>query len=383
VSLTNKRGFVMIISCGECGQQQQLTPQKWRCDCGGAWEPVEQTTFTVDQIRQHDFSIWRYQDLFGLDFAEPVTRLGAGWTPLIPTTVNERLLHLKLEYFAPTGSFKDRGVEMMINILAHQGVDWVVEDSSGNAGAAVAAYAAAAGMRAGIYVPAYASKNKQAQIALYGAAIHPIPGKRVDSKYAAINATNDGAVYASHAYHPGFYLGQQSLAWELWEQLGQKAPDWVIVPVGQGVQLLGIWSGFQRLFAAGLINSVPKMIGVQPERCAPLAAAIQTNAETVEAFNVTETSAAEGVMIAQPIRGKRLLQAIRESGGTCLTVNESAIKAGQKQLAHQGIYIEPTSATVIAALDAVKQLAAPEDVIVASLTGSGLKGSPTMNESPK
>ncbi len=166
-------------------------------------------------------------------------RLGAGGTPLLPVVVGGRQVLVKLEYFAPTSSFKDRGTAVMINILAHQGVTHVADDSSGNAGASVAAYASRAGMQAHIFVPTYASPAKQAQIAVYGAKVRPIPGPRENAKLAALEAIKQGIVLASHAYHPGFLLGQQSVAWELWEQLEGRAPDWYVVPVGQGVHLLG------------------------------------------------------------------------------------------------------------------------------------------------
>jgi len=166
----------MEIFCPECGTRESLSPERWRCECGGAWEPQERTEFDPELIDPADGSIWRYRRLYGLDFERPGVRLGAGGTPLLPVVLGGREVLLKLEYFAPTASFKDRGTGVMINILAHQGARHVAEDSSGNAGASVAAYAARAGMRAEIFVPAHASPAKQAQIAVYGAEVRPIPG---------------------------------------------------------------------------------------------------------------------------------------------------------------------------------------------------------------
>ena len=138
----------MKIVCSECGMQEALSPERWRCDCGGAWEPVEHTDFDRARIDTVDASLWRYRQLYGLDFETPSVRMGAGWTPLLPVAFREREVMFKLEYMAPTGSFKDRGVSVTINIATHQGATHVVEDSSGNAGASVAAYAARAGMQA-------------------------------------------------------------------------------------------------------------------------------------------------------------------------------------------------------------------------------------------
>jgi threonine synthase len=364
----------MKVYCPDCGSWALLVPEQWRCACGGAWEPPESCEFDPAQIDTTERSIWRYRRLYGLGFEAPLAYLGAGGTPLVPMTLDGRDLWLKVEYLAPTASFKDRGTSVMINILAHQGVAHVADDSSGNAGASVAAYAARAGMRAEIFVPAYASPAKQAQIAVYGAEVQPVPGPRQNAKLAALEAAGRGVVLASHAYHPGFLLGQQSLAWELWEQLGRRAPDWYIVPVGQGVHLLGIWLGFRRLRAAGLVDHLPRLVAVQAGLLAPLCRAFGAGLDSVPGLEPTTPSLAEGLAIAEPVRGRRLLEALRETEGTCIAVEEEAIQAAQRRLAHQGFYVEPTSATVIAALPAIAAQAKASDVIVVPLTGSGLKG---------
>jgi threonine synthase len=365
------------VQCPECGGQAELTPEAWRCACGGAWEFVEGADFDPALIDAADASIWRYWRLFDLGFDAPAARMGAGWTPLLPLKLDGRDLLVKPEYLAPTASFKDRGTAVMINILAHQGVDHVADDSSGNAGASVAAYAARAGMDADVFVPAYASPAKQAQIAVYGARVRAIPGPRANARGAVERAVEEeGLTFASHAYHPGFLLGQQSVGWELWEQLGRRAPDWYVVPVGQGVHLLGVWLAFRRLRAAGLVDRLPRLVAVQPELLAPVCRAFEAGAEDVEPRAAKAHSVAEGLAIARPVRGRRLLQALRESEGTCVSVEEGAIHAARETLAHHGFYVEPTSATALAALPRVFEMAAPDDVIVVPLTGSGLKGSP-------
>jgi threonine synthase len=370
----------MQVFCSECGTQETLSPGRWRCDCGGAWETAERADFDLALVDTSDFTIWRYRWLFGLDFETPAARLGVGWTPLLPMAFKDHKVLLKLEYMTPTASFKDRGTAAMINILAHQGATHVVDDSSGNAGASVAAYAARAGMQAEIFVPAHTSPAKQAQIAIYGAKVHPIPGPRINAKHAAWEAAARGAVYAPHAYHPGFLIGQQSAAWEVWEQLGRRVPDRIVVPLGQGGNLFGYWLGFRRLRAAGLVDRLPRLVAVQPAKLAPLYHALEAGLDTVPAVEPTTPSVAEGLAISQPVRGRRLLEAIRETGGTCVTVEDDAILQAQRQLARRGLYIEPTSATVIAALELeiVLQAAAPDETVVVSLTGSGLKGSPRL-----
>lgn len=369
----------MNIICPECGQRETLTPTRWRCDCGSAWEPVESANFDPTLIDPSDFSLWRYRRLYGVS-PRPVTiRLGCGWTPLLPWNLGKHRVLLKLEYLSPTSSFKDRGTAVMIHILRYQGVTHIAEDSSGNAGASIAAYAAAAGMTAEIFVPAHASPSKRAQISVFGAQVRPIPGPRVNAQFAAFAAVESGITMASHAYHPGFLLGQQSIAWELWEQMEYGVPDWYIVPVGQGVHLLAVWLAFRRLLAAGLVDRLPRLVAVQATRMAPVCMAFENGLGQVPSIEPTLPSVAEGLAITEPIRGRRLLQAIRESGGTCIAVEEEEIQWAQQKLAHAGFLVEPTSATAVAALPTILAQAAPDEQIVLPLTGSGLKGSPSLS----
>jgi threonine synthase len=173
-------------------------------------------------------------------------------------------------------------------------------------------------------------------------------------------------------------LGQQSLAYELWEQLGNRSPDWYIVPVGQGIHLLGVWLGFKRLFEAGLTQSIPRMVAVQAALLAPLCQAYDAGLDSVPGVEPSGTSLAEGLAIAEPVRGRRLLQAIRESNGTCVMAEEDEIRSASRLMAMQGFYIEPTSATVIAGLHHISHLLKPGETVVIPLTGSGLKGTPKL-----
>lgn len=366
----------MQVICPHCKEIKELDPQIWRCECGEAWEPLDRPDFDPALIHPENYGLWRYVDIFNLGFKQPQFCLGAGWTPLIPAEVQGLNVYFKPEYISPTGSFKDRGIEVAINVLAGQGVETVVDDSSGNAGSSLAAYAAQAGLMADIYVPHYASENKKRQIAIFGASVNSIPGVRNDAKVAAMNSVGGKKVFASHAYHPAFLLGLESIAWEIWEQMGGKAPDWFVVPVGQGGQLLGAWMGFERLRKAGLIEKTPRMVAVQPTLLDPIVHSVKTNASDVEEAMSSQQSLAEGLAIAKPVRGKRILEAIRSSGGTAVNVSEDEIIEGQAQLARLGLYVEPSSAVVWAGLMKIRQFAKPDDVFLLPLTGSGLKGAP-------
>jgi threonine synthase len=296
--------------------------------------------------------------------------LGEGWTPLVAAEWDHLPLYLKAEYLNPTGSFKDRGAAVLVTVLKAVGVREVVEDSSGNAGAALAAYAARAGLRATVYVPAHASPVKQAQIAAYGTQVVRVDGPRAEAARAVRRAAEEGAVYASHVYSPLCPQGTKTIGLELWEQLGRRAPTSVVVPVGHGGLLLGLYLGFGELLSAGLIQRLPRLFGVQAQACAPLARAWRHGATDVASVEEGET-VAEGVRIAAPPWGRLLLDAVRGSGGTVVALPDGETLAAQAKLAHQGFYVEPTSALAVAALDRLRDSLG--DVPVVVLTGSGFK----------
>lgn len=370
----------MFVQCNDCGEKSSFTLEAWRCSCGGAWEPVIEQKFDYNQVISSDYSIWRYGSLLGLDVHKPYKRMGVGWTPLVPVQLFGRQIFLKLEYLLPTGSFKDRGINPMVNQLVYMQAAVMVEDSSGNAGASLAAHGARFGIQTQIFIPDYASPFKQHQISIYGVEIIRVSGSRKDTEAAAQAAVGGNKTYASHAYHPAYLSGQTTVAFEVWEQLGRKAPDWIICPVAQGGQFLGFWFGFKRLLAAGLIDHMPKMIAIQSARVAPLYHAWRKDLEDVPGIIPDGPTLAEGVSIANPIRGKRLLQAVRETDGAVLVVDDEAILHAQRQLAHKGYYVEPTSALVVAGFQELIESIDDQDLVLLPLTGSGLKGAPKINK---
>lgn len=365
---------MMQVICERCGKKENFVFSNWHCDCGGAWLLHATSTISPDAINTPERSIWRYRKYFPPELQYMQSSLGAGFTPLLPCALQDHDVFLKLDYLMPTGSFKDRGVELMMNALAAAGIKQVAEDSSGNAGASVAAYAARLDMQASIFAPAHASPAKLAQIELYGAQVHKIPGARQNASQAVMDAVRGGMVYASHANNPIYLLGQQTAAWEVWEQLAFHAPDWVVVPVGQGGNLLGYYEGFRALLANGLIDQLPGIIAVQPDRLAPICSAYQQGwKEWVPVSAPRVGSVAEGLAITKPVRWQHILAALKQSHGFCVQVPEEQILPAQRQLAQQGFYIEPTSAVVIAALPHIFNTIKKEQTVVVSLTGSGLK----------
>ncbi len=364
----------MQVKCEDCGKTIDYSPEVWRCECGGAWLVDEALNPHPERIHPAVLSLWRYAAFFPPVFQQMKATLGAGCTPLLPCTIHDRKVSLKLDSMMPTGSFKDRGVELMLNYLADSDVQEIVEDSSGNAGASVAAYAARLGMKASIYAPAHASPAKLAQIACFGAGIQRIEGPRANASKAVLEAVAGGRIYASHAYNPVYLLGQQTVAWEVWEQLGFRAPDWVVVPVGQGGNLLGYYEGFKTLLTNKLIEKIPGIIAVQPERLAPICDAFENHWQQWKEIDLPiEPSIAEGLAITMPVRWRHIVNAIKDSRGFCVRVEEESILPARNDLAGRGFFVEPTSAVVIAALEQIFKITEKDQIIIISLTGSGLK----------
>ncbi|MCD6356695.1 MAG: pyridoxal-phosphate dependent enzyme [Anaerolineaceae bacterium] len=363
----------MRVICQDCKRGMEFDPYHFHCDCGGPWEMAERDDFDTGSIRGDVSSLWRYIDIFGIEELEIPVTLGAGWTPLVTADWEGKDTFFKLEYVSPTGSFKDRGTEVEVSYLKAVGVQQVIEDSSGNAGAAMAAYSARAGIQADVYSPASASPNKLSQIEIYGARLHRIPGPRFEATKAALKAAAEGTVYASHAYSPVYALGQQTFAWEIWEQSGGSLPDAIVIPTGQGGLLLGAWFGFRRLMRAGIIEKMPNLYSAQPERLAPIHYALENNMVDIPEAKPIEKSIAEGLAIIKPVRGKRVLQALRESGGGAVVVTENEIYLAYHKLAQLGLFVEPTSAVAAAAVAKVRNEIGENADILVALTGSGLK----------
>jgi len=363
---------MLPIHCTNCGRSYPASDLAYRCPvCTGTYDLAQLPEYKPDLLQETASrpGIWRYRPLLGLPDDAPEITLGEGNTPLVWGEVDGRQVAFKLETLNPSGSFKDRGSAVLSSLLKSHTILEAVEDSSGNAGASFAAYAARAGIRVRIFVPESASGPKRAQIAMYGAEIIAIAGPRSNAAQAVRKAAEDGAVYASHAFLPQLLPGYATLAYELVEQLGSP-PGTVVVPAGQGNLLLGIGRGFQTLLAFGRINSLPRLVGVQARACAPLWAVFHHG---IAAYGwVTEgETLAEGVRVYQPLRGDAVMQIVEKSQGTFLAVDEEEIIPGRDQLASQGFYVEPTSAMV---WSAVRQLPpdTPEPMVVI-LTGSGLK----------
>ncbi len=326
--------------------------------------------FPVERIMQRKPNLWRYREALPVSDDAHIISFEEGFTPLLPLSFGGKTVWIKQEQLFPSGSYKDRGATVLMSHANSLGIKHVVQDSSGNAGCAIAAYAAKAEIACDIFVPADTSPAKLKQIAAYGAKINLIKGSREDTTEVALQAAQH-TYYASHCYNPFFLHGTKTFAYEVCEQLGWKAPDAVVLPAGNGTLLLGCEIGFTDLLKAKIISKMPKLIAVQSENCAPLANAFQKNLDDIELISTLPTIA-EGIAIARPVRAKQMLAAVRNSKGFFITVSEDEIKNAWKFCNKQGYYIEPTSAATIAGLE--KYLVQTNDEFVVSLfSGHGLK----------
>jgi threonine synthase len=299
--------------CVRCGATWLPDAHRWRCDCGG-WLDLDQDG--------------------GGDAPAPV-RLGSWPTPEVEVVACGRRLRAKVEHEGPTRSFKDRGAEVLVGLAVAVRADRLVADSSGNAGAAIAAHAAAAGLALTVFVPASTSPSKLARLAEHGAVVVPVEGTREDVAVAAIaEVESTGAFYASHVYNPWFWEGTATMVLEL-----DPLPDTLLLPFGNGTLVLGARSALRQLDAF--------------DRC-----------RVVAVRAAAHPTVAEGIDIAAPARGAEVLAAVER----VVTVEEDEILAAQQELAEQGFAVEPTAAACLAG---ARWLTDADGSVVAPLSGAG------------
>lgn len=325
--------------CERCHTVFEEKTLRWRCTCGAPLILEKSPSCCAPEGGR---GIWRY---FGSAIPEDsIVTLGEGDTPLIKCTVGGDAARFKLDYLCPGGSYKDRGMSVLVSRLKAMGIKHVVEDSSGNAGASMAAYCAAAGIACDVYVPEYTSAGKCVQIEAHGARIVRVPGSREDTTRAAETA-GERSYYASHNWNPWFLHGIKTWFFEVFEVFPEV--ETLVVPVGQGSIALGAWLAMQELNEAGLMRRVPRIIAVQAANCAPLAAAFRQGLDVPAKIEKKDT-AAEGIASAEPVRGAEVLKAVRQTNGSFVTVAEDEIWNAFGMLTKAGLYVEPTAASTVA-----------------------------------
>ncbi len=361
----------MNFVCSVCGQTAPVTTRAPKCACGGLWKlDWQPPKFDLQKIDRSVWGMFRYRRYMALadDSWRDVT-LGEGMTPLV--RLDEDVL-LKMDYFMPTLSYKDRGAAILVAHCKAIGVDSVVQDSSGNAGNSVAAYCGRSGIQCDIYVPEGTSPGKIAMIQAHGATAHVVPGSRDHcADVCRAQVEREGKYYANHVYNPFFYEGTKTYIYEVYEQLG-RIPAHLFLPLGNGTLFLGVVKGLEHLLASGCIERMPKIIAIQSERCAPFAEAVKTHSPVPAPVTPTPTMA-EGIAIGVPMRGREILEAIYKYQMELVTVPEGRILEARSTLARQGIYAEHTTAANLAAYwNYCEQHGKTPDSLL-TMCGAGLK----------
>ncbi|PIE54295.1 MAG: threonine synthase [Dethiosulfovibrio peptidovorans] len=367
-----------MLNCQLCSATYEDNRQLWRCpDCGGHLSYWRETPPIIPQAhrKRAPISMWHYASALPLDRPGEAITMGEGRTPLITLDIDGET-KVKLDFLCPTGSYKDRGISLLVSRLKELGVTSLVEDSSGNAGASMAAYCARAGISCRIFVPSHTSEEKCVQIESAGATLIRVPGLREAAAKAAQTA-GESNFYGSHNWSPWFVEGVKTFAYEIWDDMG--LPDHLVLPAGQGSLILGAYRAFCDLQDAQLVHKLPTLHAVQSLACDPIVRAMSKGLTYVPQIRPNVT-VAEGIASAQPLRGKEILQALRHTGGSALAVSDDETTAALFDLARMGIYVEPTSAVVVPAIRKLREkgIIKKHQSVATLLSGSGLKATETI-----
>ena len=318
--------------------------------------------------------MWRYRSV--LPAVEPVT-LGEGWTPMLRSRRDPGIF-LKEEGANPTGTFKARGLALAVSMARHYGLRKLAIPSAGNAAGALAAYAAAAGIEAHIFMPRDVPFANYVEAVAYGANVTLVNGLISDcGRMVAERKEKERWFDVSTLKEPFRVEGKKTMGYELVEQLGWKYPDAVIYPAGGGVGLIGMWKAFAELEELGWVKpgKRPKMIAVQSSGCAPVVRAFEEGANTTQMWENAATFAA-GLRVPKPYGDSIMLEILRQSGGVALALSDEKILSSLKDWArNEGIFLSPEGAAATAAYDHLLATGflKPQDRVVLFNTGSGLK----------
>ncbi len=361
----------MKFICSKCNVIEEATTLKAKCDCGGLWKlKFKPPKFDLSLIDKGTWSIFRYRNFMALlDEQWKNISLGEGMTPIIQ--FDEDVL-LKMDYFMPTLSFKDRGAAVLIAHCKSIDVKSVVQDSSGNAGNSIAAYCAKANIDCEIFVPEGTSPKKIDMIKSHNARVNVVPGSRDNcADVCRSKVETEGKYYANHVYNPFFYEGTKTYIYEVYEQLN-RIPENIFVPLGNGTLFLGIVKGLEELIESGIIDKMPNIIAVQSEYCDPFVLAVE-NKEKHPVKVSPQPTMAEGIAIGVPMRGEEILEYTYKHKIKVITSPEDEILSARATLAAKGIYCEHTTAATYAAyLKYCRMFGKTPDSLV-PMCGAGLK----------
>ena len=374
--------------CINCGEEHEADEIVYFCRrCGDLLEIEYDYEEMAERLERSDWrslplSVWRYRDFLPIRDLSKVVSLNEGGTGLhlcsrLAKVIGLKRVYVKNEGENPTGSFKDRGMTVGVTKALELNMKTVICASTGNTSASLAAYAAKAGLRCIVLVPSgKIAYGKLVQALAYGAEIVQVRGNFDQALRTVIELSErHGEVYLLNSINPYRLEGQKSLAYEVCDQLGGRAPDRVVLPVGNAGNISALWKGFTEFYRLGLVDSLPRMVGVQAEGASPIAQAIKRGSNVVTPVESPET-VATAIRIGAPVSWKKALRAIRDSDGTAETVTDEEILEAQSMLARcEGLFVEPASASSIAGLKNMVELGEidRDETVVCVATGHGLK----------
>ncbi len=364
---------IMWIDCFACKNRYPADSVIFECpECKGPLDII----YNYDEIKKHilrdefklaHISHWKYWPFYPIHDLSKIVTLYEGGTPLIPSR-DKKSYYFKNEGLNPTGSFKDRGTTIEISHVTEIGVKNIACATTGNMGASIAAYAARAqGVSATFYIPTFASKIKYVQIASYGGKIIPVKGTYEDALNLTRELRRQKGIYLTGDY-PYRGEGEKSVGFEIIDQLGWRAPDYIVVPVGNGTLFYGVYKALKELHIIGLLDRIPHIVAVQAKGCSPVVKAFANKKRTFIPARKPKTIAS-AINCGNPVDGIKALHALYATHGMAVTVTDKEIRAAQKGLGKEGIYAEPGGATAYAG---ALKLKLPGTVVVL-VTGHGLK----------
>jgi threonine synthase len=378
--------FLTHLECSRCGTRHEAGKPHNLCQCGGPLlvrYDLERARreWPRDAVAAGPSSMWRYSGV--LPSNAPVS-LGEGMTPMIHALrlgakYGTSSLYVKDEGLNPTGSFKARGLSCAITMMRELGLTRLAIPSAGNAASAAAAYAAAAGIEAHIFMPKDVPLANYAECVTFGAKVTMVDGLISDcGKIVAERGPKEGWFDVSTLKEPYRIEGKKTMGYEVAEQFGWTLPDAIFYPTGGGVGLIGMWKAFEEMETMGWLpagGKRPKMIAVQAAGCAPVVRAFEKGEKQSEFWQGAATMAA-GLRVPKPLGDFLILDYVRASAGTCISVTDEEIRAAIDELgAAEGIFAAPEGAACVTAYAKLRQsgFLSASDKVVLFNTGAGLK----------
>jgi threonine synthase len=380
---------VTHLECSVCSRNYD-SGRLWNlCECGGPLLvrydlAALRHTWSRDWLSSAPASMWRYAPVLPVEDASHIVSLGEGLTPLVAAArtgrrIGSNRLLIKDEGLNPTGSFKARGLSCAVSMCVELGASRLAIPSAGNAASALAAYAAAAGLEAHIFMPQDVPQSNFIECRAYGARVTLVDGLISDcGRIVGERKQAEGWFEISTLKEPYRIEGKKTMGYEVAEQLGWELPDAIFYPTGGGVGMIGMWKAFAEMEALGWLPEgvrKPKMIAVQAEGCQPIVRALAEGADVSRHWDHAATVAA-GLRVPKPLGDRLTLRAVRESGGTAVAVpDRDLIDAGIRLAEEEGIFAAPEGAACIAAAERLiaEGFLKPDDRLVIYNTGSGLK----------